>query len=91
MAFFVLLFFVSDIAYANTVTATIPVGASPRYVAVDNDSNLIYVTNSNDDSVSVINGATNMVTATIPVGNRPLGIAVDTDQQIQWTYPLLVN
>jgi YVTN family beta-propeller protein len=47
------------------VTATIAVGTSPSSIAVDQDSDMVYVTNSRDDSVSVINGATNSVAATI--------------------------
>ena len=35
-----------------------------------------YVPNSESDTVSVIDTATNTVTATVPVGNRPLGVAV---------------
>src|ERR1044072_5115710 len=35
-----------------------------------------YVTNRDDNTVSVINTSTNPVTAPIPVGSTPLGIAV---------------
>ena len=38
----------------NTVVATVPVGSSPRGVAVDPSTNRIYVTNSGDGTVSVI-------------------------------------
>src|SRR6476620_8453825 len=50
-----------------TVTATIPVGSSPRAVAVDPATHTAYVTNTGDGTVSVIDAATNAVTATIPV------------------------
>ena len=36
-----------------------------------------YITNSDDNSVSVIDTATNTVTATVSVGNNPWGIAVN--------------
>ena len=60
------------------VTAAIGVGSAPREVGVDPAANTIYVTNENDNSVSVIDGVTNTVTATIAVGDSPWGVAVDT-------------
>ena len=42
-----------------TVTATIPVGAAPYGMGVDPVARTAYVTNSNDDTVSVIDVATN--------------------------------
>jgi len=35
------------------------------------------VANSNDNTVSVINGATNTVTATLPVGSEPFQAGID--------------
>ena len=60
-----------------TVTATIPVGSYPLEVAVDPSTHTAYVTNADDDTVSVIDAATRAVTATIPVGPSPYGVAVD--------------
>ena len=39
--------------------------------------NRIYVANFNDNTVSVIDGATNVVIATIPVGINPAGVDVN--------------
>jgi YVTN family beta-propeller protein len=39
----------------------------------------VYVTNNDDDNISVIDTATNMVTATVNIGSRPSGIAVTSD------------
>jgi len=39
-------------------------------VAVSPDGTRVYVTNNKDNSVSVIDTATNLVTATIPVGAK---------------------
>ncbi|MFP6682055.1 MAG: PQQ-dependent catabolism-associated beta-propeller protein [Gammaproteobacteria bacterium] len=39
----------------------------------------IFVTNEKDDTVSVIDGATNMVIATIRIGGRPRGIGIAPD------------
>jgi YVTN family beta-propeller protein len=63
-----------------SVTATIGVGASPEWVAVDPETGTAYVTNENN-TVSVIDEATDQVTATIAVGADadPFGVAVDPD------------
>ncbi|MGH9583494.1 MAG: YncE family protein [Bryobacteraceae bacterium] len=63
-------------AYAQS-SAMIAVGASPGGVAVNPETNTIYVTNTGDGTVSAIDGATNSVTATISVGNQPLAIAMN--------------
>jgi YVTN family beta-propeller protein len=60
-----------------TVTATIAVGTGPDGVAVDPTAHTAYVTNINDDTVSVIDEATSSVTATIAVGGGPIAVAVD--------------
>jgi YVTN family beta-propeller protein len=40
---------------------------------------MAYITNINDNTVSVIDTASNTVTATVPVGNGPNGVAVTPD------------
>ncbi|MEU7386772.1 YncE family protein [Streptomyces tanashiensis] len=57
------------------VVANIPVGAKPIGVAVGLSD--VYVTNSGEDTVSVIDPSTNGVSATINVGLRPEGVATD--------------
>ena len=47
---------------------------------MDPAAGTVYVTNGGDNTVSVIDAATNTVTATIPVGTSPRGW--------QWTPPL---
>jgi YVTN family beta-propeller protein len=76
---------------SNRVVATIPVGAAPSAVAItpneihpyEDDERrhqpLAYVTNLADNSVSVIDTASNKVVATIPVGHDPSGVAVTSD------------
>ncbi|WP_235550673.1 hypothetical protein [Paenibacillus sp. Soil750] len=41
------------------------------------NTNRIYVTNTTNNNVSVINGITNTVVATIPVGSNPRSVAVN--------------
>ena len=62
---------------AQTVTATVGVGTSPYYAGVNATTNKIYVPNYGDDTVSVINGATDTVTATVLVGGGPLYAGVN--------------
>jgi YVTN family beta-propeller protein len=51
----------------NTVVTTIPVGSSPRGVAVSPAGTRVYVTNYISNDISVIDTASNTVVATIPV------------------------
>ncbi len=60
-----------------SIIATIPVGQVPEGVAVNPNTNTIYVANNGSNNVSVINGNTNQVIATIPVGQWPYGVAVN--------------
>jgi YVTN family beta-propeller protein len=65
-------------AFSQHVIANIAVGNHPMYLAVDEETNRIYVSNQSDDTVSVINGATNQVLHTIKVGHGPNGVAVNS-------------
>jgi YVTN family beta-propeller protein len=61
----------------NTISATIPVGASPYGVAINPAGTFAYVANLNDNTVSVINTTTNTVVGSpIKVGTHPWGISV---------------
>lgn len=63
----------------NTVTGTISVGNGPYAVAVTPDGTQVYVTNTSDGTVSVIDIATSTVIATISVDIDCFGIAVTPD------------
>ena len=65
-------------AFSQQVIATIAVGNWPIYLAADEKTNRIYVSNQGDDTVSVIDGVTNAALATVRVGHSPNGIAVNS-------------
>ena len=69
-------------SFADTVTTTIQVGNLPLGVAVNPNTNMIYVSNEKDNTVSVIDGSTNSVVNTIQVGTGPHGIGVNPNTDI---------
>lgn len=59
-------------------TTGITVGLAPVAVAVNQNTNRIYVANLLSQSVSVIDGTTDTVVATVATANRPVAVAVNT-------------
>jgi YVTN family beta-propeller protein len=59
-----------------TPTVFIDVGSQPADVAVSPDGATAYVVNQVDETVSVIDTATNTVTHTVTVGENPVAVAV---------------
>ena len=55
----------TDTSGCNQSWPTIPVGAAPQALAFNPTNNTLYVTNTDDNTVSVVSG--NTVIATIPV------------------------
>ena len=62
-----------------TFRATVAVGHAPIGVAVDPARGLVYVANSADGTVSVLNESPVSVAGTITVGNEPRSVAVDPE------------
>lgn len=63
---------------AARVIATVPVGRAPLGVGVDSGLRRVFVTNSEDHSVSMLDGSRDTVLDTIPVGRHPFfHVAVD--------------
>ena len=62
----------------NSVIATLSVGEDPYSLAVDSNTNMIYVANYKSGTVTVINGSNNSVIKTIKVGKWPIDICVDS-------------
>jgi YVTN family beta-propeller protein len=77
----VLAVFVPQVAQATTwtyqVTSSISVVSRPYGVAFDASTHTAYVTNSLDNSVTVIDELTGIVTSTIAVGSFPAGVVVN--------------
>jgi YVTN family beta-propeller protein len=67
-------------------TPAIPVGKSPRVVSVNPSTNMVYVANNDENTVSVIDGKTNnIITAfpvAFPVGKGPSGVSVNPSTNI---------
>jgi len=64
----------------TTQTLSIPVGNGPFDLACcPTDASKIYVTNTNDNTVSVLSGGTNTVITTIAVGTSPRGVTFSPD------------
>ena len=80
MTFLIYTVFSSEIGTANAQGYSVigfPVGNGPFGVAINPTNGLVYVTNPDSGTVSVIDPATNTVVATIPVGQFPRPIAVN--------------
>lgn len=79
----------------NTVTTTINVKANGDFVAmaVNPNTNTIYVVDYYNESVDVINGFTNTVTAAIslPLNYSPAGIALDANTNMIYVSAVYLN
>ena len=62
---------------ASGSVTNIVTGARPCAVAANSATNLIYVVNHEDDTVTVIDGARGKALGTVKVGKKPQGIVVD--------------
>ncbi len=60
----------------SLLVASIEVGTNPREVAVSTTLGKAFVTNLDDDTVSVIDTTTHQVDTTITVGDEPFGMAL---------------
>src|SRR6476660_4699646 len=61
---------------ANQKVAEIHVGEQPQNLAITPNGLFVYVTNTGDGSVTVINTSTRSVVGTVGVGTEPYGIAL---------------
>lgn len=68
---------ISHNAFSDTVTNTILVGSQPHSIAVNPNTNRIYVADGN--GVEVIDGISNTVVGTIPTGVRQIAINPTTN------------
>ena len=57
----------------QTVTATIGAGTAPALIALNPVTNKVYVRNAGDNTVTVIDGATNATTTVVVAGMAPTG------------------
>jgi YVTN family beta-propeller protein len=81
-------------ARTDLVIGTIPVGAGPVKVAQSDDGQYLYVLNSGDGSISIIDGLNVRLVATIPTSNLltsalPIDIAMDANLNSSTTNALI--
>jgi YVTN family beta-propeller protein len=60
----------------------IPTGNIPCSIAINPQTNMVYVANYADNSVTAIDGAKDRVVAKIPAGERPQAVAVDAGRNL---------
>ena len=72
-----ILFLACQSLHGQTLLDTVLVGYEPAAVAVNPATNMVYVVNSYDNTVSVMNAANDTVVATVNVGNQPEGLVVN--------------
>ena len=70
--------------HSPLMRANIRVGATPVAIAVNPSTNMIYVANSDDNTSSVINGASESVVTKITTGHDPEGIAVNPSTNMMY-------
>jgi YVTN family beta-propeller protein len=66
----------TDTSGCGQIAATITVGSGPGPVAIDRATHTVFVGNSNDGTVSVVNGATCNATNTSGCGQTPVTVTV---------------
>ncbi len=69
---------------SDQIVSTIEVGRKPHGIAIQSSINRVYVTNSGDDTISLIDTQTNRVIDTVytRLGAQPEDIAVSSDGQV---------
>jgi YVTN family beta-propeller protein len=70
----------TDVSGCNQAWPTIAVGASPQGLGFDPRNHTLYVTNTNDNTVSVINTTSQNVVATFPTGAAPRAVGIVFDR-----------
>ena len=65
--------------FVGTKIKDINVGLFPSAIVVDSNTSRVYVTNSGENTVSVIDGNTQDILTTIPVGLFPNSLAINSN------------
>ena len=70
----------TDVSGCNQAWPTIAVGASPQGLGFNPRNHTLYVTNTDDNTVSVINTTSQNVVATFPTGAAPRAVGIVFDR-----------
>lgn len=68
---------VVEVLSSSKPTASIKVGSAPVALALNHHTGRVYVANSRDRSVTILDTRTDKILATVPTAARPYAIAVD--------------
>lgn len=68
--------------YTYRVSRSIPVGTNPFGIGLRAEAHRLYVTNSQDDSMSIIDTSSQSVLKTVPVGRTPNAVGVSADSSV---------
>ena len=68
-----------DTAKLNDAPAEVEIGKHPAHVVIDSQGKFIYATNSEDDTVSVVDAAQKKQVKTIATGDFPHGLRISPD------------
>jgi YVTN family beta-propeller protein len=70
---------------SGPVSEIIPVGKTPDGWVADPGSHTAYITNSADNTMSVVDPAARKITGTVKVGKGPDGIGIDLATHLVYT------
>src|SRR5919198_5007165 len=69
----------SEPGRANVGVNTLHIGKRPTGLAIDPNTDKVYVTNRDSNTVTVINSTTDKVVANVIVGKGPTGIGIESN------------
>lgn len=69
----------------TTTIDSVSTGNTPSGIAINSATDTLFVTNADDNNVSIIDGINNSVIDTVGVGEMPLGIALNSGKTLAYT------
>jgi len=76
---------ISTLSGVVSAGADITVGTNPTDIAIDTATNIAYVANAGNNTVSVVTGTSNFAHPTISLGHSPMAICVNSTTNVIYT------